>query len=237
MMKTWFPKGMTVLSGDDLYLAKELRKMECRISIHEAAEILLDQIGEDLELAKAAWTGEIRFSYEGEHQQRKLSNDPADLPKPSDVLKHIEICGTELNRWLQEKHPWAVFRFPEKPGQAHEPEATANKPTHPAPTSVLIEPASVGLSMRSVAVNTEWVMKKAALIAKHRNQWQSIDRDFQDASENGLSKIAKAPGHGNWFEGKALEWAEQRGKRTKVGDQITPLPATPFTGLTHKMPH
>ena len=57
-----------------------------------------------------------------------------------------------------------------------------------------------------------WVMKKAALIKKHENKWKTIKGDFHSASENGLSKAAKSLGHGNWFEGAALDWARQQGK-------------------------
>jgi hypothetical protein len=80
-----------------------------------------------------------------------------------------------------------------------------------------------------------WVMKRAALIKKHEGYWKSINRDFQDASENGLSKAAKATGHGDWFETDALNWARQRNKLIEKTDLQVPIPATPFTGLTHRI--
>ena len=121
------------------------------------------------------------------------------------------------------------------------PELTAmSSPTAPAQTA---KPASVvagGASDAAEPVNAGqrdrgWVMKRAALIKKHFHQWSTIKGDFHSASENDLSKMAKAPGHGDWFEADALKWAEKRGKLTKSNDQTAPVPATPFTGLTHKM--
>lgn len=79
------------------------------------------------------------------------------------------------------------------------------------------------------------VLKKSALIKKHRNQWSTINRDLQDASENGLSRDAKAPEHGNWFEGEALAWARQKGKLTESTEQSTPTEATWCSGLMHKI--
>lgn len=84
-------------------------------------------------------------------------------------------------------------------------------------------------------VDMGWVMKKAALIAKHACQWNTITADFHSASENGLSKAAKAPRHGEWFEPAALNWARQRGKLTEATEHSTPIPATPFSGLTHRI--
>lgn len=78
-------------------------------------------------------------------------------------------------------------------------------------------------------------MKKAALIAKHKSQWPTINRDFQDASENNLSRDAKAPGHGEWFEADALNWARQRGKYSEAIEQPIANKATPFGGLTHRI--
>jgi hypothetical protein len=68
-------------------------------------------------------------------------------------------------------------------------------------------------------VDKAGIMKKAALIAKHAHQWPTIIRDFQDAIENGLSQAAKAPGHGDWFEASALNWADQRGKLKKKKEE------------------
>ena len=64
-----------------------------------------------------------------------------------------------------------------------------------------------------------YVFKKAALVKKHSASWPTIDADFNHASENGLSKAAKAPTHGDWYQSAALEWAAQRGKMTTPTEQ------------------
>ena len=95
--------------------------------------------------------------------------------------------------------------------------------TEPTAAPVVAVGASDGVKPdKTGPVDKGWVMKKAALINKHIAQWPTINRDFQDASENDLSKAAKAPGHGEWFEAAALNWADQRGKRTKQ-DQQAPV--------------
>jgi hypothetical protein len=83
-------------------------------------------------------------------------------------------------------------------------------------------------SDKQAPVNRGWITKKAALIAKHSAQWPTANRDFQDAIENGLSKAAKAPGHGEWYEADALNWANQRGKLIDVSQ---PAPANSIFNL------
>lgn len=107
----------------------------------------------------------------------------------------------------------------------------------PVPVQESLSPmvgASGGPAKPTATVDRGWVMKKAALIEKHVQQWSTINRDFQDASENGLSKAAKATGHGDWFEAAALDWARQRGKLDEPLQQGITTPATPWTGLTRK---
>ena len=110
--------------------------------------------------------------------------------------------------------------------------APDQSPATPAP--VEDEGASDGPAKPTATVDRGWVMKRAALIKKHERQWLTIYRDLQDASDNDLSKAAKAPGYGDWFEADALNWARQRGKLSEALDRPTPSPATPFTGLTHR---
>lgn len=86
---------------------------------------------------------------------------------------------------------------------------------------------------KAATVAKGWMMKKAALIAKHAHQWSTIKGDFHSASENGLSKAAKAPGHGEWFEAAALDWARQRGKLKEEQQQIPASLATVWTGEKH----
>lgn len=110
----------------------------------------------------------------------------------------------------------------------------APQTTTPSPAPVVAVSASGAVeSDKAGPVVRGWVMKKNALIAKHTHQWETIKRDFQDASENGLSDAAKAPEHGNWFESAALNWARQRGKLTEDTQQGPATLSTVWTGKTH----
>ncbi len=84
-------------------------------------------------------------------------------------------------------------------------------------------------------VDKGWVMKKAALIDKHAHEWGTIKSDFHSSSENGLSKAAKAPGHGEWFVDAALNWADQRGKRTKEKQQALANSMLNLVGKKHTL--
>lgn len=95
--------------------------------------------------------------------------------------------------------------------------------------------ASVSPENSTARLERGCILKKAALIKKHKGQWASINGDFQGASENGLSKAAKATEHGNWFEADALSWARQRGKLDDATEQPAPPSATHFGGLTHRI--
>ncbi|CDS49414.1 hypothetical protein [Polaromonas sp. CG9_12] len=71
-------------------------------------------------------------------------------------------------------------------------------------------------------------MSKAGLIEAHRHEWQTIERDLKDASENGLS-VAKA-GPRDWNEAMALQWARAKGKLT-----ITAKPVNDLANAFHSM--
>ena len=145
------------------------------------------------------------------------------LDKTGSTLHGIEtIDRAEIVRWLAAIDAKSAYQF-----------APAQSPATPAPV-VAVEPASNGPAKPTATVDRGWVMKRAALIKKHERQWLTISRDLQDASDNDLSKAAKASGHGDWFEADALNWARQRGKLSEALDRPTPSPATPFTGLTHR---
>ena len=90
-----------------------------------------------------------------------------------------------------------------------------------------------GKETANLTINRGLAMKKSALINKHKSQWSTIERDFQDASENQLSKMAKAPKHGYWFEADALKWAEQNGKLFLT--KTIAATATPFPSTTHRI--
>lgn len=78
-----------------------------------------------------------------------------------------------------------------------------------------------------------YILKKAAMVKKYSDTWQTIDADFNHASENGLTKAAKATGHGDWFESAALQWAEQRAKRTEPIKQSAPNSVFNLPGKKH----
>jgi hypothetical protein len=54
-------------------------------------------------------------------------------------------------------------------------------------------------------------VNKAALIAQHKHEWPTIEGDIRGASENGLSKVAKA-GARDWYEDAAIQWARSKNK-------------------------
>jgi hypothetical protein len=159
-------------------------------------------------------------------------NDQTQLCKKAAMIQRLSeregrACATP-GEWLA----WASeHRIAVHDGFRLEVESAPAKDT-PAPAPMVA--ASDGAAITN-AVDRGWVLKKAALINKLVPQWDTIERDFQDASENGLSKAAKAPGHGNWFETDALNWARQRGKLSEATEQQAQSPATLFGGLTHRI--
>ena len=60
------------------------------------------------------------------------------------------------------------------------------------------------------------LLKKSALILKCLPKWPSVKSDLHGASENGLTAAAKAPAHGEWYEGAALDWARKKGKLSEA---------------------
>lgn len=111
------------------------------------------------------------------------------------------------------------------------PRDAATQSTRAAPVVELAQQVAQPTNYRDRGT----VLKKSALIKKYCKRWSTIERDFQDASDNGLTKSAKAPEHGNWFEGDALAWARQKGKLTESTEQSTPTQATWYSGLMHKI--
>jgi hypothetical protein len=95
--------------------------------------------------------------------------------------------------------------------------------TLPAITALPAKPLSRAAAIvKTAATPAPAVIKKAALIAKHAAQWKTIQADFHDASENGLSEAAKTPKRGYWLEAAALEWAQQRGKLDAQPQTVSP---------------
>ena len=94
----------------------------------------------------------------------------------------------------------------EKQFNAPYPVSTASTESQAAPVVAavaLIKPDKAG---------PKFNMTKAAMVAQHKHQWPTIERDMNDASTNGLA-AAKA-GLRGWHEPDALEWARANNKQT-----------------------
>ncbi len=140
--------------------------------------------------------------------------DAGDLPVFSPLnpmVPHEFPIGDALNRALVTVADLRQFIAP----TGLTVRVDAPEPTAPPVVAI----GALGEPAKAEPVDKGWIMKKAALIDKHAKSWPTVKRDFQDASENGLSKAAKAPLHGGWYENAALNWAEQRGKRTSEKQQ------------------
>lgn len=177
------------------------------------------------EHARKAYNGEANIR-EGVSNSIPGTDDSSDrrARAVASIAKQDAEMESTAIAWKQGYEEWLNLMVREllKPAPAQ---------TAPAP----VVTASDAPAKPTATIDRGWVMKRAALIEKHERQWPTINRDFQDASENGLSKSAKAPGHGDWFEADALIWARQRGKLSETTGQQTPSPATPFGGLTHRI--
>ena len=62
-------------------------------------------------------------------------------------------------------------------------------------------------------------VKKSVLIDKYKKEWPTIERDLQDACDNGLS--ACKAGARDWIEDCAKAWAQSRGKLSPVSTSAT----------------
>ena len=82
--------------------------------------------------------------------------------------------------------------------------APAQETAAPAPTPLLVA-ASVEPEKAAPKLT------KAALIAQHKHEWTTIERDIKDASGNGLAKAARA-GARTWYEDAAMKWARSKNK-------------------------
>ena len=184
------------------------------------------------------------------------------IPEPNgntpafNLIQAIQYCGPSKN--LETPHPpetWKLWYsehlagrdFPEFSQQVmHALERNMNSEViravmQPALTKAaeeipeLAEPPREEIDKEAVAVIIDrgLVMKKAALIKKHQGQWPTLERDLRDASENGLSKMAKNPRHGFWFEVDALKWAEQQGKL--LLNSANAAPKTQFPSTIHRV--
>lgn len=100
--------------------------------------------------------------------------------------------------------------------------------------SAAVECASEGVKPTSARLLSEstspkYSVTKAALIAQHKHEWPTVERDIRDASVNGLSKAAKA-GARDWYETEALDWARSKNKL------IAPRNPEPLNNLMRHLP-
>lgn len=77
------------------------------------------------------------------------------------------------------------------------------------PEPVAVEKKEV--TAKAAPTGSKLSINKAALIAQHKHIWPTIDSDIKNASENGLSKAAKA-GARDWYEDDAMQWARSKNK-------------------------
>lgn len=75
--------------------------------------------------------------------------------------------------------------------------------------------------------------KRAALVSAHRNEWPTIERDLQDAAQNGLAAAAKAGSRG-WLVESALAWAKANNKLISIARHGDPLMQV-FTGFARRV--
>jgi hypothetical protein len=182
--------------------------------------------------------------------------EPSANTSPFNLIHAVQICGP--SRDLKTPHPPEVWMrwysehlagrdFPDfsqpvmrameriMDGKALQifAQSVLITPKVDVPESVELPNELSGKKVAAVKIDRGLIIKKAALIKKHGSRWSTIERDFQDASENGLSKMAKADKHGYWFESDALKWAEQQGKIFLT--ETHPALATPFPSTIHRI--
>ena len=93
-----------------------------------------------------------------------------------------------------------------------------------------VKPASTS-TIKAATTGARLATNRAALIAQHKHEWPTIERDIQDAAGNGLAKAAKA-GNRDWHESEALEWARSKNKLMRT-EKPVPL-ANVMRNLTGK---
>ena len=165
------------------------------------------------DLFRLAISGELTFK----------SAQGVPLPSCADAFYLGFVDLHDFCEWAARVGSTGMPKDPQALAKALGYEASERLPADPL---VMFMSASGGVERdKAGPVEKEWVMKKAALIAKHAGQWPSIERDFQDATDNKLKSAANAPGHGEWFEAAALDWARQRGK-LREGKQQGPADLT-----------
>lgn len=133
---------------------------------------------------------------------------------------NTEIRLSSLREWAEQlKNPWT---FPE---DFPEQQPTIKEAAKSAP--IAVEQKEV--TAKAAQTGPRLSMTRAALIAQHKHVWQSIETDIKGASENGLSRAAKA-GARDWNEEAAMQWARSKNKL------IQPTSAASLNNVMSKLP-
>lgn len=194
--------------------AKSARNAQGRYTIAEAAQVLAEAHGLEpaalieRRMLPAIDDGQLRAfdAADGGPLQGRKCNVYAD-----------EVTPAGIDAWLSAEGFAKHVRWPEP--------ATAPEP--PAPTPVAAPQKEV--AEKAAPTGPKLSMTKAALIAQHKHEWPTIEGDIRGASENGLSKAAKA-GARDWYEDAAMQWARSRNRLT------VSTPAATLNNVMSKLP-
>jgi hypothetical protein len=103
-----------------------------------------------------------------------------------------------------------------------------------APVAKPSEPDGPAVGAQHETSKHEAQLKKVALVRKYAGVWATVESDLAHASENGLSRVAKAAAHGMWREVAALEWARQNGKIIEAA-RTAPTLLSGLPGRVHRL--
>ena len=165
---------------------------------------------------------------------RKANGDPLDGEPKNFSFRGVNaphLTRDEGNKWLSENR--YLQSWNPTPAQQGSAQSDAEQPGICSGTNENTAPTPRPTA--PISDQDQWILKKAALLKKHLHRWPTINRDFQDASENGLSAAAKATKHGDWFESKALEWAKQKGKLSPGKQQDNALVGNIWPSKVHRI--
>lgn len=170
-------------------------------TVWEAAELLNMTVDD----SRQDWLEKLyRARLNGEPIVRESTET---IKAPNDRRReHLDlIFSSDIDDWL---HAQGLRRrFPELPACKDGP---ARRATAPEAATVEPQPLPGTGPERSLSAEPELPVKKAAMIARHKGKWPTIEGDMKDANRNGLN--AARTGHRGWLEKKALEWAHNRNK-------------------------
>lgn len=95
---------------------------------------------------------------------------------------------------------------------------TAPKGNQKPPAPIAVEQKE--MTAKAAPTGPRLSITKAALITQHKHEWPTIEGDIRGASENGLSKAAKA-GARDWYEDAAMQWARSKNKLIQPASTAT----------------